>query len=213
MSFLITFNETLGTLPKNQMWLQTGEGAAIETWWKWDGLKWVKTLINQDDINDLHQITVNLATEISNTAEQITLRATKEEVDEVRNELTQQATQITTTAEQLSIEVSRLEGDIDATADEIATVKTYFDFSEEGLEIGKTNAPTTIVIDNQAMQFLDKSTEGEEPPEFTPHPQAVAWIHGRKMLIDSLDVLTSMVIGSHKIEKYDEKTTIIRWVG
>ena len=50
MSFLITFNETLSTLPKNQMWLQTGEGAEIETWWRWDGLKWVKTLINQDDI-------------------------------------------------------------------------------------------------------------------------------------------------------------------
>lgn len=200
MSFLITFNETLGTLPKNQMWLQTGEGAAIETWWKWDGLKWVKTLINQDDINDLHQITVNLATEISNTAEQITLRATKEEVDEVRNELTQQATQITTTAEQLSIEVSRLEGEIGATSDELTMVKSHFDFTADGLRIRKPGSPMQVSISNEQIGLIDSG-------------RLVAYINGQEMNITRAKVLQSLLVGTHVIEKYSDEITLIGWVG
>lgn len=80
-----------------------------------------------------------------------------------------------------------------------------------GIQIGAIGSPSQIVIDNRALQFLDLG--GGEQGEFTPHPQAVAYIHGKKMYIENIEVLQSLLVGNHTIEKYDDETTVIRWVG
>ncbi len=82
-----------------------------------------------------------------------------------------------------------------------------------GLQIGKVGDPLSIVIRNNVMEFID--TGGGSMDDYVPDDNVVAYIHGQKMLIDKLEVLSSLIIGRHQIEKYDgdEKTTFIRWVG
>lgn len=89
----------------------------------------------------------------------------------------------------------------------------YLNFdSNVGLTLGAVGSPSQIVIDNRAMQFMNLGSETTES-EFTPHPQAVAYLHGKKFYIESIEVLQSLKVGNHVLEKYDEETTLIRWVG
>jgi len=79
-------------------------------------------------------------------------------------------------------------------------IRTYFAFRPDGLNIGKTDSPLQINISNEQIDFMDTG-------------QVVAYINGQKMYIGSLEVLTSLLLGRHLIEKYDDNTTLIRWVG
>ncbi len=89
---------------------------------------------------------------------------------------------------------------VDTNSDDLQQVKIYFTFSADGLNIGKTGSPLSINISNEQMDFIDTG-------------QIVAYINGQKMFIDSLEVLTSLLVGAHVIEKYDDETTLVRWVG
>lgn len=85
-------------------------------------------------------------------------------------------------------------------ADKIDEVSMYLTFDETGLNIGKTDSPLNITISNEQINFVDSGA-------------IVAYINGQKMYIDSLEVLSSLVVGNHKIEKFNNEITLIKWVG
>ena len=89
---------------------------------------------------------------------------------------------------------------VDSTIEKVNKASSYFAFRDDGLNIGKTDSPLNINISNEQIDFIDTG-------------QVVAYINGQKMFIDSLEVLTSLLVGAHVIEKYDDETTVIRWVG
>lgn len=98
---------------------------------------------------------------------------------------------------------------------DIQDMKTYFDFTNDGLVISKNDGTSTnplqITIDNSSIQFID--TNPNDNDTFTLRPNAIAYINGKKMYIDSLQVLSNAIMGVHKIEKYNSDVTLIKWVG
>jgi phage minor structural protein len=83
----------------------------------------------------------------------------------------------------------------------IEDINQYFNFDDViGLTIGDSNSNLKINITNQQMNFKDGQA-------------IVAYINGQIMYIKSAQVLESMVVGNHKIEKYDANITLVRWIG
>jgi len=82
----------------------------------------------------------------------------------------------------------------------MAEVKTHFNFTPNGLGIGKTDSPLNITISNEQIDFVDNGV-------------SVAYINGRMMYIESLEVLNSLLVGNHKIEKFNNEITLIKYSG
>ena len=133
-------------------------------------------------------------------AQQIALKASQSQVDTLSQTVSTNTSSITATSDRLDFEVSRIDGNVGAVQSDMTQVKTYMSFDESGMTIGKSDSPLQITISNSQMNFLDSG-------------KVVAYINGQKMYIDSLEVLSSMVVGVHKVEKYDANTTLVRWVG
>jgi hypothetical protein len=192
--------------------------------------------------------------------------------------------QIYQQANGFNIKIGTVNDRMDANDGEIQNIYTYFDFTADGMAIGKSDSPQQITIDNVSMQFLDTgtvkleiptvsitgngsiatatfatqtavpysvgsnieisgavptgyngifkvtactttsvswsttttgnaTTQGKVKSVFVPDSRAVAYIHGQNMNIGSLEVLNSLIVGVHKIEKYNNDITLIRWVG
>lgn len=105
------------------------------------------------------------------------------------------------------------QGAVDEMQNQISQYMTYD--TATGLKLGAQGSPSQIVIDNLALQFLDLGGEGggSGGEEFIPHPDAVAYLHGQKFYVANIEALSSLLVGNHLIEKYDENVTLIRWVG
>jgi len=132
--------------------------------------------------------------------ESITIKADKTVVDDLGNTVSVHASTITALDDKITLEVSRVDTDVNNLQSDMIDVKTYMRFDENGLEIGKSDSPLQITISNSEMDFLDSG-------------KVVAYVNGQKMYIDALEVLSSLIVGAHKIEKYDADTTLVRWVG
>ncbi len=108
--------------------------------------------------------------------------------------------EIAATKDDFTISFSQIEESLGEHDDTLNELTSYFHFSESGLNIGKTDSPLHINISNEQMDFMDGENQ-------------VAYINGTKMYIDQLDVISSMVVGVHQIEKYNNDITLVRWVG
>ncbi len=98
--------------------------------------------------------------------------------------------------------------------DDLEKLSHYLRFDPNmGLVIGKEEDPVSITINNEALEFIDTGIGDDISEEFIPNEDTVAYIHGGKMLIDKLEVLSAIIIGRHQIGKYDDRTTFVRWVG
>jgi hypothetical protein len=133
-------------------------------------------------------------------AQEIALKASQTQVDTLNGTVSTHSTQIQANSDKIDFEVTRIDGDVDGLQSDMTTVKTYMEFDTNGLTLGKSDSPLQITISNAEMDFLDSG-------------KVVAYINGQKMYIDSLEVLSNLVVGVHKVEKYDGNTTLVRWVG
>lgn len=107
---------------------------------------------------------------------------------------------VSQTADDWKLEFTDVRKEIGEQADTISSVKSYFDFSSNGMVIGKNDSPLNITISNEQMSFINND-------------KVVAYINGQKMYIESLEVLSSLIVGVHKIEKYNATTTLIKYAG
>lgn len=98
--------------------------------------------------------------------------------------------------------------------DALNSIKEYLIHDEDtGLVLGATTSNSKVLIDHQALQILNSSESGEGD-DFEPHPDAVAWIHSKKMFIGNVQATEALIVGVHKIERHENSDiTIIRWIG
>jgi hypothetical protein len=57
-----------------------------------------------------------------------------------------------------------------------------------------------MLLSNEKLSFLDSGSE-------------IAYVSSQKLFITEAEVLNSIKLGNHVIEKYNDEITLIRWVG
>lgn len=160
--------------------------------------------VAQDNINGVNEdlsTRINSAeTEIQQTKDQISMKAEKTVTDELGNVVEQHSTAITTLSDQFNVEITKVTTGLNATKDDLTTVKSYMHFDENGLTLGKSSDPMQLSLANNEVSILDNGAK-------------VMYVNGQKMLISAAEILNSLIVGQHKIEKYDSNITLVRWVG
>lgn len=82
----------------------------------------------------------------------------------------------------------------------IRTFNGYFDFSDDGVIIGKNNSNMKMVLRNDRLEFLDGG-------------KLTAYMTGQKMFIVSGVFWQSVNIGNHVFEKFGDEFTIVSFAG
>jgi len=82
----------------------------------------------------------------------------------------------------------------------IRTLSAYFDFSDDGLLIGRKDANLQMKLDNDRLEFLDGG-------------KVTAYMSGQKMFIVSGAFWQSITIGNHIFEKFGDEFTFISYAG
>ena len=82
----------------------------------------------------------------------------------------------------------------------ISTLGTFFDFSNDGLVVGKKDANTKMVLKNDRIEFMDGG-------------QLTAYMSGQRMFIVSGAFWQSINIGNHTFERLGDEYTIVSYAG
>ena len=137
----------------------------------------------------------NKATDWTSAPEDI-----QNQIDVNTNTIGSLSTSLTQTAKSFVVQISNLQTTTSGHDATLNDITTNISFDTDGITLGKSGNPLQLTISNSDINFLQSGNK-------------VAYINGQKMYINSLQVLSDMIIGVHKIEKYDANTTFIRWVG
>lgn len=152
-------------------------------------------------INDsAESLTEEYNAAIEAKADEINISVSQMLVDSEGNMKEYIGTQVQATEDSFSVRFSEIDATTEQHESDIAEMHSYFRFDPSGLNIGKSDSPLQINISNEQMDFIDNGS-------------VVAYVNGQKMYIDSLEVLTNLIVGNHKIEKYNSEITLIKWVG
>lgn len=108
--------------------------------------------------------------------------------------------QLSLTIDEFNIMFNEFQTGLDEEIDNLNQISSYFRFSPTGLEIGQTDSPFHIHLDNQELGFYDSGNK-------------VAYVNGQKMYITQAEVLESLIVGVHRIDKYNNELTLVQWVG
>lgn len=114
------------------------------------------------------------------------------------SDMTQVRTQVSTLSEQTEnnytwavTRVNQLQDDLDtareATEEELAVMRSYMTFGEDGLTIGKTGNPFTFRVANDRLAFFMNDTE-------------VAYLSNNKLYVTQAEILTRLIIGKLAFE-------------
>ena len=82
----------------------------------------------------------------------------------------------------------------------IRTLSAFFDFSDDGLLIGRKDANLQMKLNNDRLEFLDGG-------------KVTAYMSGQKMFIVSGAFWQSITIGNHIFEKFGDEFTFISYAG
>ena len=114
------------------------------------------------------------------------------------SDMTQVRSQVSTLSEQTEnnytwavTRVNQLQDDLDtareATEEELAVMRSYMSFGEDGLSIGKTGNPFTFRVANDRLAFFMNDTE-------------VAYLSNNKLYVTQAEILTRLIIGKLAFE-------------
>lgn len=109
---------------------------------------------------------------------------------------------VSQTADTFMLEFTRIDGKADGIESDLEVLKTTYQITADGALIGKDEDPFQLTLSNSEIGFLDSGS-------------VIAYINGQKMYIESLEILQSIILGYHQIEKYDGayKGSLIRMIG
>ncbi|WAA10337.1 phage tail spike protein [Fervidibacillus albus] len=162
--------------------------------------------------NSIDELTIRIAEAEAEISVQTDLISAKLSRDEFETKLDEQLietentlinyvqTEIQATLENVNITFENIQSVVSEHGEELNAVKSFFEFSEEGLEIGKSNSPFSINISNEQMDFKENN-------------QVIAYVNGQKLYITDVEVLSSLTVGNHKIQKYNDEITLVMYVG
>ena len=114
------------------------------------------------------------------------------------SDMTQMRSQVGTLAEQTSnnytwavTRINQLQQDMEsgqeATEEQLAIIRNYMTFGEDGLIIGKTGNPFTFRVVNDRLSFFMNDTE-------------VAYLSNNKLYVTQAEILTKLIIGRFAFE-------------
>ena len=87
--------------------------------------------------------------------------------------------------------INQMQTDLDnsreATEEELAVLRTYMTFGEDGLSIGKTGNPFTFRVVNDRLAFYMNDTE-------------VAYLSNNKLYVTQAEILAKLIIGKFAFE-------------
>lgn len=100
-----------------------------------------------------------------------------------------------------SFRIKVRQADIDNYGNVLEEVSKNFVFDNQGLEIGTSNSSKSMKVDEESIKFMDGSS-------------TLASLSGEDGLdVSRARITQSIKVGVHKIEKYDDETTIVRFIG
>lgn len=156
--------------------------------------------IAADNDDKLDKLTTAYTTAIGTSENTIYLEVDKKVTDSEGNMQSYTDSKVTQTEDNFNLKFTTIDSTLEGHGTELAEVYSYFDFSDEGLKIGKSDSPLQINISNEQMEFLDNGN-------------VVAYVNGQKMYISTAEILDSIIVGNHKFEKYNTNITLVKWVG
>lgn len=154
-----------------------------------------------DTVNELlNNVTTQFGESLNQRSDEI-LNEVNNSLSEVESKIKSElSAEIQLTAEQLQISFTELQEILDGNNTLLNSITTYFNFSDEGFTIGKSNSPFKINLTNEQMTFL----ENEAP---------VAWINAQRLYITDAQITNSFILGNHIWEKYNDQLTFVRYLG
>lgn len=166
-----------------------------------DGTEWVDTGTDLEEIREtINNTIITLESQIDLAKDEIGLSVERQIID-VSDNLTEMVrSDLELRDNSLLVNFKKFSDRMDGNDKNLSEINSYFEFDGDGLGIGKSDSPLNINISNDQMDFLDNG-------------KIIAYINGQKMYIDSLEILTGLIIGVHKIEKYNDEITLIKYVG
>ena len=149
---------------------------------------WEEVSVSQSDLKYIDQTLVTYSNEILQLRDSITSTVTKDELDSQLRE--HEESVVSQMSDKFSIQINRVTTDItglDNTVKELqGTVGTYFDFTTDGMIIGKNNSsgvnPFRVKIDNRKMSFMQDTQE-------------IAYISNNAMYIKEARIDEKLAIG------------------
>jgi phage-related protein len=145
-------------------------------------------------------VSESLTSYIDQKADSITQLITETVQTSEGNVIKHLESQLSSTVDAFDVSFTQISDKVQGNENELETVRANFTFTANGLEIGKSDSPLKLNISNDQIDFIDNGI-------------SVAYINGQTMYIDSLDVITSLEVGQHKIEKYNDQITLVRFIG
>lgn len=159
---------------------------------------------NQTDLDGMNEdlsTRINQAeTVLQQTIDEVSIKADKTSLDELGNAVEQHTTELSVLNNQFSVEITRVDSALDGVKGDMQGVKSFMHYDGDDFTLGKTDSPMQLSLANEEMSFLDSG-------------QKVMSMSGQKLLISTAEILNSLIVGVHKIEKYDADTTFVRLVG
>ncbi|AYP68264.1 hypothetical protein PQE75_gp215 [Bacillus phage vB_BcoS-136] len=157
-----------------------------------------------ENISELFVKTETNESSIDQVANEINLRVRTDEYEEaidgisIRLESTESA--VIQNSEQIEFSFNEITSSMNQYGENIDEINAHFRFNQNGMNIGRSDSPLNITISNEQIDFVDNGN-------------VVAYVNGQKMYITDIEVLESLIVGVHKIEKYNTEITLIKWVG
>lgn len=151
-------------------------------------------------ITEIGQVREYAESLVQQSADQLQVSIT-EQLDDLEDELvTRFQSEIQATADELTLKFTEYQESLSEIGADINNLKTTFRFSSHGLEIGQSDSPLKMLLSNEKLSFMDSGNE-------------VAYVSSQKMFITEAEILNSIKVGNHVIEKYNDTITLVRWVG
>lgn len=100
----------------------------------------------------------------------------------------------------VNVTITNVKGDVENNSETLAEIKEYFTFDITGMGIKTSENALNVHLSQTELDFKN----GDD---------IIAYISGTKLYIDQAEILTSFDIGLHRIEKYNDSITTIKFVG
>ncbi|WP_130807642.1 phage tail protein [Senegalia massiliensis] len=154
----------------------------------------------QEVINEqTQQLAVDFNSSIQATAESVTNTMRAEYQDADGKVIEAYEKKISETAEAWNLSFSKLTNDYAGINGQMNEVTTFFDFSGNGFEIGKSDSKIKLRLMNDILAFTDNGVDSQ-------------WFDAQNSYIKKLIVTEDAKIGNHLFKKNDTKT-LIQWAG
>jgi len=171
------------------------------------GLEGIESRVSDVEIetSDIGSTISDISTAISQLSNEITLTVKKSDFDTLSKEVEDLSAAISLDAEGLQITLSQIIGRLDDNESVMGDFKAFFEFGmdEEGrpiISLGKSDSQINLELTNEQLSIKNDGA-------------TVAYINGQKYYITHGQILKTLQVGVHVIEKYNDKITYVRWVG